>query len=118
MLFDSTAKVTELTETSHWVDFTHLFIAMNKHELAEQLSNQTNTSHAAALRSIDALVNIVTSTVAGGDEVTLIGFGSFKPNARAARVGMNPKTTEAIKIPATTVPQFSPGKRFKDAVSS
>lgn len=91
---------------------------MNKNELAEQLANQTNTSHAAALRSIDALTNIITNSVASGDEVTLIGFGSFKPKARAARVGMNPKTKEAIKIPATTVPQFSPGKRFKEAVSA
>jgi len=91
---------------------------MNKHQLAEQLANQTNTSHAAALRSIDALADIVTNTVAAGDEVTLIGFGSFKPKARAARVGMNPKTKEAIRIPATTVPQFSPGKRFKEAVGA
>ena len=84
---------------------------MNKHQLAEQLANQTNTSHAAALRSIDALADIVTNTVAAGDEVTLIGFGSFKPKARAARVA-------AIRIPATTVPQFSPGKRFKEAVGA
>ncbi len=91
---------------------------MNKNELAEQLANQTNTSHAAALRSIDALTSIITSNVASGHEVTLIGFGSFKPKARAARVGMNPKTKEAIKIPATTVPQFSPGKRFKEAVGA
>ena len=89
---------------------------MNKNELADQLANKTDSSRAAALRSIDALTEIISNAVAQREEVTLVGFGSFKAKARAARMGMNPKTKEAIKIPATTVPQFSAGKQFKDAV--
>ncbi len=90
---------------------------MNKHQLAEQLASQTDSSQAAALRSIDAMIDIITNTVAKGEEVTLIGFGSFKAKARAARVGMNPKTKQRIDIAATTIPQFSAGKSFKEAVA-
>ena len=90
---------------------------MNKNQLAEQLANKTNTSHTSALRNIDALIDVITNTVASGEEITLVGFGSFKPKARAERVGMNPKTKESIRIPATTVPHFSAGKRFKDAIA-
>ena len=55
--------------------------------------------------------------VAGGDKVSLVGFGSFEPRDRKARDGRNPQTGKTIKIPATTVPAFSAGKGFKQLVA-
>jgi DNA-binding protein HU-beta len=55
--------------------------------------------------------------VSSGNKVTLVGFGSFEARDRKEREGRNPKTNEPMKIPATTVPTFSPGKQFKEAVA-
>jgi nucleoid DNA-binding protein len=90
---------------------------MNKSELVEILSVKTDVSKAAAAKSIETLVEIITATVAKGDDVALIGFGTFKPSKRAARAGKNPKTGEALKIAATTVPTFKAGAAFKAAVA-
>ena len=90
---------------------------MNKSELIEALAASTEVSKAAAGKSIDALVGIITKTVAKGNDVALIGFGTFKAVKRAARTGKNPKTGEVLKIAATTVPKFSAGATFKLAVS-
>ena len=90
---------------------------MNKSELIEALAASTEVSKAAAGKSIDALVGIITKTVAKGNDVALIGFGTFKAVKRAARTGKNPKTGEVLKIAATTVPKFSAGASFKLAVS-
>ena len=59
----------------------------------------------------------ITEALAAGDKVQLVGFGSFEIRARAARIGRNPKTKEEIKIPASKVPAFKPGKALKDAVA-
>ena len=90
---------------------------MNKSELIEALAASTEVSKVAAGKSIDALVGIITKTVAKGNDVALIGFGTFKAVKRAARTGKNPKTGEVLKIAATTVPKFSAGATFKLAVS-
>lgn len=90
---------------------------MNKAELIETLAAKTEVSKAAAGKSIDALIEIITKTVAKGDDVALIGFGSFKAAKRAARTGKNPKTGETLKIAATTVPKFTAGAAFKAAVA-
>lgn len=90
---------------------------MNKSELIEALSAKAEVSKAAAGKSIDALVEIITTTVAKGDDVALIGFGTFKAAKRAARAGKNPKTGETLTIAATTVPKFSAGATFKAAVA-
>ena len=90
---------------------------MNKTELIEELAAVTDVSKVAAGKSIDALVSIITTAVAKGHDVALIGFGTFKAAKRAARVGKNPKTGEVLKIAATTVPKFSAGATFKAAVS-
>ena len=87
---------------------------MNKSELIEALATKTEVSKAAAGKSIDALLEIITASVAKGNDVALIGFGTFKASKRAARTGKNPKTGEALKIAATTVPAFKPGKAFKE----
>ena len=90
---------------------------MNKSELIDAIAAGADISKAAAGRALDAAVSAITTTVAKGDNVTLVGFGSFKPAKRAARTGKNPKTGAAIKIPATTVPKFSAGASFKAAVA-
>ncbi|MBW7900982.1 MAG: HU family DNA-binding protein [Rhodocyclaceae bacterium] len=90
---------------------------MNKSELIDAIAAGADISKAAAGRALDAAVAAITTAVAKGDNVTLVGFGSFKAAKRAARTGKNPKTGAAIKIPATTVPKFSAGASFKAAVA-
>ena len=90
---------------------------MNKSELVDALAAKTDVSKVAAAKSIDALVAIITETVASGSDVALVGFGSFKAVKRAARTGKNPKTGEALKIAAVTVPKFAAGATFKTAVA-
>ena len=91
---------------------------MNKSELIEALAAKTEVSKAAAGKSVDALVEIITAAVAKGNDVALIGFGTFKASKRAARTGKNPKTGAKIKIAATTVPKFSAGATFKATVAA
>lgn len=90
---------------------------MNKTELIEALAKDTDVSKAAAGRSVDALVDIITRTVAKKQDVQIIGFGTFKAAKRAARTGKNPRTGEVLKIAAATVPRFTAGASFKAAVS-
>jgi DNA-binding protein HU-beta len=90
---------------------------MNKAELIEIAATGADISKAAAGKTLDAIIAAITKAVAKGDTVTLVGFGTFKSSKRAARTGKNPKTGEAIKIAATTVPKFSAGVGFKTAVS-
>lgn len=90
---------------------------MNKGELIEALAAKSELSKAAAGRTLDALIEIITAKVAKKEEVQLIGFGTFKAAKRAARTGKNPRTGEALKIAATTVPKFTPGAAFKAAVA-
>lgn len=90
---------------------------MNKTELIEALAKETEVSKAAAARAIDGLINIITKTVAKKQDVQLIGFGIFKASKRAARAGKNPRTGEALKIAASTVPTFKAGAAFKAAVN-
>lgn len=90
---------------------------MNKSELIELIATEADLSKVAAGRALEALIAGITDTVAAGDSVALVGFGTFKPAARSAREGKNPKTGEPLKIAATTVPKFAPGAAFKAAVA-
>ncbi len=90
---------------------------MNKSELIEVVAKQADISKAAAGKALDGMMAAIVKTVAKGDSVTLVGFGSFKSAKRAARVGKNPKTGAVLKIAATTVPKFSAGSGFKTAVA-
>ncbi len=90
---------------------------MNKSELIEALADKAELSKAAAARALDVAIDEIVNAVAGGDTVTLVGFGTFKSSARAAREGKNPRTGEKIKIAATTVPKFTAGAGFKERVS-
>lgn len=88
---------------------------VNKSQLVDQIADNADISKAAAARALDALVETVTETLKSGDQVTLVGFGSFIVRERAARTGRNPKTGEAIEISAAKVPAFKAGKALKDA---
>jgi DNA-binding protein HU-beta len=90
---------------------------MNKQELIDAVSGATGTSKANTGETIDAVLEVIKKAVAKGESVQLIGFGSFGSGKRAARTGRNPKTGEAIKIPAAKTVKFTAGKAFKDAVN-
>lgn len=90
---------------------------MNKSELIEALAAKTDMSKAGASRALQALLETIATTVAKKQDVTLVGFGTFKAVKRAARVGKNPRTGEPLKIAGTTVPKFTPGATFKATVA-
>lgn len=90
---------------------------MNKSELIEITAKEADISKAAAEKALSAVMGAIVKAVSKGDTVTLVGFGSFKSSKRAARVGRNPQTGEAIDIKAAKVPGFKPGKALKDAVN-
>ncbi|MFA5742368.1 MAG: HU family DNA-binding protein [Candidatus Paceibacterota bacterium] len=89
---------------------------MTKAELIEALVKKLAVSKTQANESIDVIIDEITKALSKGDQVTLTGFGTFKVSKRAARAGRNPKTGEALKIPAMNVPKFKAGKGLKDAV--
>ena len=90
---------------------------MNKSELIEVAAKEAGLTKAAADKALAGMIGAIVKAVSKGDNVTLVGFGTFKSAKRAARTGKNPKTGEAIKIAATTVPKFSAGTGFKAAVA-
>ncbi len=89
---------------------------MNKSELIEAVAQSADISKAAASRAVDGLVDAITAALKEGDQVTLVGFGTFSVRERAARSGRNPRTGETINIAASKVPGFKAGKALKDAV--
>ena len=86
---------------------------MNKAELIQKLAHQTELTKADTERVLDAFVQTVTTSVKKGDEVKLVGLGTFAKAKRKARMGRNPQTGKAIKIPAAWYPKFRPGSGFK-----
>ena len=88
---------------------------MNKSELIANIATGADISKADAERALNATISTITSELAGGGEVALVGFGTFKVNDRAARTGRNPQTGETIQIAAAKVPAFKAGKALKDA---
>jgi DNA-binding protein HU-beta len=90
---------------------------MNKAELVDAIAIRTEFTKKDVDEMLAALTEAIIEAVAGGDKVTLVGFGAFEPRQRQAREGRNPATGKPIKIPATTVPGFSAGKGFKDRVA-
>ena len=89
---------------------------MNKEELVQEVAKKSKVTQKEAAEIINALMETIEKTVAKGKKVTLVGFGTFEARKRAARTGRNPQTGKEIKIAAKTVPAFSAGKKFKDAV--
>jgi len=90
---------------------------MNKAELIDAVAETADISKASAARALDGALDAITESRRKGDTVTLVGFGTFSVRQRAARSGRNPQTGETIKIKASKVPGFKPGKAFKDAIN-
>ena len=90
---------------------------MNKTELINAVAEKTALSKTDSEAAVTAALDAITAALAEGDEVRLVGFGTFEVKKREARIGRNPKTKEEIQIPATKVPAFKPGKALKDIVA-
>jgi len=90
---------------------------VNKQELIEIVAGNVDLSKAAAGRAVDSVLDAITEALSKGDQVTLVGFGTFLVRDRAARTGRNPKTGEPIQIAAAKNPAFKAGKALKDAVN-
>jgi len=91
---------------------------MNKGQLVEKIAEGADITKASAGRALDSLISAVSDELANGGDVALVGFGTFKVSARAARKGRNPQTGAEIQISASNVPGFKAGKALKDAVNA
>ncbi len=91
---------------------------MNREELVKEIAGKADISQKVANEALTATINAIVNAVANGDKVALIGFGTFEARKRAARTGRNPQTGETMSIPEKTVPAFSAGKKFKEAVNA
>ncbi|MCI6631977.1 MAG: HU family DNA-binding protein [Sutterella sp.] len=89
---------------------------MNKSEMVEAIAKQADLPKTKAEAALKAFIETTKKTLKKGGEVQLIGFGTFCVAKRSARTGRNPQTGEAIKIKASKLPKFKPGKSFKDAI--
>lgn len=89
---------------------------MTKAELVEAVAKQTKLTKKSAEATVNAMIKAVAGSLKKGSPVTLVGFGTFKVMNRKARTGRNPQTGKPIKIAASRVPKFSPGKNLKEMV--
>ena len=89
---------------------------MSKAELVEKIAEKAKLTKVDAERAVNAFINVVTASLKAGDDVTLVGFGTFTTGDRAERQGRNPQTGEAITISAKNVVKFKPGKALKEEV--
>ncbi len=90
---------------------------MNKSELIEAIAACADLSKVSASSALDATLKTIEEVLSKGDQVTLVGFGTFAVKKRAARTGRNPQTGAEIQIKAAKVPSFKAGKSLKDAVN-
>ncbi|WP_455233516.1 HU family DNA-binding protein [Geopseudomonas aromaticivorans] len=90
---------------------------MNKAELIDAVAEKGGISKVDARKAIEATLEVFTETLAKGDQIALVGFGTFAVKDRAARTGKNPQTGEPIAIEAAKVPNFKAGKGLKDAIN-
>jgi len=90
---------------------------MNKKDLIEKVAKECNMTKTAADQALTTVLGAITDSVAKGDKVTLIGFGTFSVTKRSAREGRNPQTGETMQIPAKNVVKFKAGKKLVDAAN-
>ena len=91
---------------------------MNKNDLVAAVSDASGLGKGEAAKAVDATLDAITASLKQGNEVRLVGFGTFAVSNRAASNGRNPRTGEVIKIPASKRPKFTAGKALKDAVNT
>lgn len=89
---------------------------MTRAQFAAKLAERWKTPKAQAVRTLDDVINQLTATLKKGDRVRFPGFGTFRVLKRKARIARNPQTGEPVKVPARTVPRFTPAKELKEAV--
>lgn len=90
---------------------------MNKNDLIAAVADNTDLSRGDATKAVDAVFDLITDCLKKGDEVRLVGFGTFSVSQRKATQGRNPRTGETIQIPASKQPKFKAGKGLKEAVN-
>ena len=90
---------------------------MNKNELISSIASETGLTKTDATKAVDAFVSSISSALKTGDEVRLVGFGTFAVSKRSATTGRNPRTGETINIPARNQPKFKAGKVLVDSVN-
>jgi DNA-binding protein HU-beta len=90
---------------------------VNKNEFVAAVAAKADINKTEAARAVDAVFDAITDALKSGDEVRLVGFGTFAVSARAASEGRNPRTGETIKIAASKQPKFKAGKGLKDALN-
>jgi len=90
---------------------------VNKQELVTSVAEKSGLTKKDSEKAVNAMFSSIEESLAKGDKVQLVGFGTFEVRERAARTGRNPKTGEEIQIDATKVPAFKAGKALKDAVN-
>ena len=90
---------------------------MNKQELIGEVADVSGLSRADAAKAVDAVFDGISRALKKGDEVRLVGFGTFSVTTRKATTGRNPRTGAEIKIPASSTPKFKAGKVLQDAVN-
>jgi DNA-binding protein HU-beta len=90
---------------------------VNKNDLIAAVADQTGLSKADATKAVDSVFDSITAALKSGQEVRLVGFGTFVVTNRAASEGRNPRTGEKINIPASKQPKFKAGKGLKDSVN-
>jgi DNA-binding protein HU-beta len=93
-------------------------LQVNKNDLVAAVSSDTGLSKADAAKAVDGVFNTVTGALRSGDDVRLVGFGTFSVVNRKASVGRNPRTGATIQIPASKQPKFKAGKGLKQSVNS
>ena len=90
---------------------------MNKNELISSIASETGLTKTDAAKAVDAFVSSISSALKSGDEVRLVGFGTFAVSKRSATTGRNPRTGQSIKIPARNQQKFRAGKVLVDSVN-
>jgi DNA-binding protein HU-beta len=90
---------------------------MTKTELVEAMAQGADITKVAAGKAIDTLIQSIATALAKGEDVSIMGFGTFTTTERSERTGRNPQTGEQITIAASKAPKFKPGSILKDAVS-
>lgn len=101
-----------------WLCFTQLKgVPVNKQDLVTKVAESADISKQKAAQAVDAVIEAIKTSLKKGDDVRLVGFGTFSVAARAATTGRNPRTGEPIKIAASKQPKFKAGKELKEAVN-
>ena len=91
---------------------------MTKQDFVDAVADRAGMSKREAGTAVDAVLDTITDALTKGEPITFTGFGKFSTSARAARMGVNPRTGEKVQIAATTVPKFTAGSALKSAVKS